>query len=103
MISFGISIAAGALIFVTFIIAGVLNQGRIEHGHTYPGQTIVGLAIIGLLAVDALAAGLGIAAVCQSGTKRIFGILGLIFSSVTIIGTVGLIVLGLLYASRFAR
>jgi hypothetical protein len=100
--SFGISILVGFLVVAMFVIAGALNAGRVEHGHDYPGQTFVGLSIIALLAADVLAVGLGIAALCQSGTRRLFGILGLTFSSVTILGTVGLIIIGIAYASRFA-
>lgn len=102
MASFGISILIGCLIFALIIVAGVLNSGRIEHGQAYPGQTLVGLAILALLSADVLAVGLGIAALCQSGTRRLFGILGLTFSSLTLMGTVGLIILGLVYASRYA-
>jgi len=100
--SFGISVLIGCGIFAMIIIAGVLSSGRVEHGQAYPGQALVGLATIALLAADILAVGLGIAALCQTGTRRLFGILGLTFSSLTLMGTVGLIILGLLYAGRYA-
>ena len=101
--SFGISIVVGCLMFALFIIASLLNAGRIQQGHEYPGQVIVGLIGIALLAGDVIAVGLGIAALCQSGRRRLFGILGLTFSSATIVGAIGLIILGLAYASRFTR
>lgn len=102
MASFGISIFIGCLIFILFIVAGALSSGRVDHGHPYPGQSLVGLAILALLAADFLAVGLGIAALCQTGTRRLFGILGLAFSSLTLMGTVGVIILGLMYAGRYA-
>lgn len=102
--SFGISVGAGVLMFILFVVAGILNAGgRIQHGQRYPGQMIVGFVTIGLVAVDFLAVALGIAALFQPGTKRLFGILGLVFSSLTIIGTGALIVIGLLFASRLAQ
>ncbi len=55
------------------------------------------------MAADVLAVGLGIAAVCQTGKKRLFGILGLVFSGGTIMGTIALIIIGLIYAGRFTR
>jgi len=101
--SFALSIAVGGLMFLLFIVAGLLNSGRVEHGQTYPGQVIVGLAVMFLLAVDLVAVGLGIAALCQAGKKRLFGVLGLVFSSGTILGTICLIIVGLTYAARFRR
>jgi hypothetical protein len=101
--SFSISIAVGCLMILLFVAAGVLNAGRIEHGREYPGQAIVGLTAILLLAADVVAAGLGIATLCQANRKRLFGILGLVFSMGTVLGSVALIIVGLAYASRFAR
>ena len=101
--SFGISIAVGVLMFTMFIIGSLQNAGRIERGQTYPGQTIIGLVVIFLLAVDVVGVGLGIAALCQSGRKRLLGILGLVFSSGTILGSIGLIILGLVYTAKHTR
>ena len=101
--SFGISIAVGCLMVLLLCMATILNAHRIEGDPTYPGQTVVGLAAIFLMAADVVAVGLGIAALCQTGKKRLFGILGLVFSSSTVLGTVGLIIIGLVYVSRFTR
>ncbi len=102
--SFGISVGVGCLIFVAFVVAGFLSAGHIQQGHVnYPGQTIVGLAVIFLLGADVVAVALGIAALCQPGRKRLFGLLGLVFSAATILGTVGLMIVGLLFVARFAR
>ena len=101
IISFAISIAVGVLMLAVFTIAGILNQGRVQHGQSYPGQLIIGLSAIFLLAADVLAVGFGIAALCEKGKKRVFGLLGLVFSSSTILGAVGLIVLGLMFIAKF--
>ena len=101
--SFAMSIAVGGLMFLLFIVAGLLNSGRVEHGQTYPGQVIVGLVVMLLLAVDLVAVGLGIAGLCQAGKNRIFGILGLVFSSGTILGTICLIFVGLTYTAKLPR
>jgi hypothetical protein len=101
--SFGISVAVGCLMVVMMGVAAVLSAHRIPGSPTYPGQTLVGLAIIFLAAADVVAVGLGIAALCQTGRKRLFGILGLVFSGSTILGTIGLMIIGLIYMSKFAR
>ena len=99
--SFSISMAVGFLILVGFLVAGILNAGRVQRGQGYPGQEIVGFVIIFLLAADLGAVGLGIAALCQPGRKKLFGILGLVFSFGTLIGSIGLMVLGLIITGRF--
>ena len=86
---------------VAFLVAGILNAGRVQRGQRYPGQEILGFAILFLLAADLGAVGLGIAALCESGKKKLFGVLGLVFSSGTLIGAIGLMVLGLIIAGRF--
>ena len=86
---------------VTFLVAGILNSGRIQRGGRYPGQEIVGFAVILLLAADLGAIGLGIAALCQPGKKKLFGILGLVFSSGTVLGSMALMIIGLIYVARF--
>jgi len=74
-----------------------INTHRIPGDRTYPGQLAVGLITIFLMAAEVVAFGFGIAALFQSEKKRLFGILGLVFSSATIVGTIGLIIIGLVY------
>jgi hypothetical protein len=62
----------------------------------YPGQVAVGLGFILLMAVDVVAFGLAIASLFESEKKRSFGILGLTFSTLTLLGSIGLIAIGLL-------
>lgn len=101
--SFIISIVVGCLMLTVIGIGSVFAAHRVPGERTYPGQTLVGLAIIFLAAVDVIAIGLAIAALCQSGKNRLFGILGLVFSGMTVIGVLGLIIIGLMYMSKFAR
>lgn len=101
--SFAISIVVGCLLLAVFVTAGILNGGRVQHGQTYPGQVIVGFVAIFLWAVDIMALALGIAAVCQSGRKRLYGILGLVLSAATILGSAGLVILGLIFIARAAH
>ena len=93
--AFVISIVVAVVFLLLLLLAGVLaaRSGR----KPYPGQSLVGAIAILLLAADVVAAGLGIAGICQAHTKRVFAILGTVFSVFTIFGTAGLIVIGLLY------
>jgi hypothetical protein len=100
--SFGISVVVGGLTLVLFCLASILTAHRIPGERTYPGQTVLGLVMIFLMAADVVAVGLGIAALCQTGKKRLFGILGLVFSSATIVGTIGLVIIGLWYMRSMA-
>lgn len=93
--SFIISIAAGILIFATIVIAGVMETqtpGGLDENETVTG--LIGLAIIGLMLVDLLAFIFGIVGLVQRDTKKVFAILGIIFSGITLLGTLGLMVLG---------
>jgi Domain of unknown function (DUF4034) len=95
--SFVISIVVGCFMMATLCLAAILAAHRIPGGRTYPGQLVVGLAIIFLAGVDVVAIALGIAAVCQTARNRLFGILGLVFSSLTIVGVIGFMIFGLAY------
>lgn len=96
--SFVISVAVGVLLMGVLIVAGFLHN--LHPTGPYPGQMVVGLLTIGLLFADLAAMGLGIAAVSEEGRKKVFGVLGLAFSGLTILATVALIVLGLRLAGR---
>jgi hypothetical protein len=101
IVSFGISVWVGVPMLVTFLAAGILNSGRLQRGGRYPGQELVGLAVLFLLAADLAAIEFGIAAFCQPGKKKLLGTLGLVFSSGTVISSVALVIIGLVYASKF--
>lgn len=93
--SFITSMVFGFLIFTMIVIAGVLEA-------TIPGglsedsieAIIVGLLIIAFLLAELVAFTLGIAGLFQNERKKVFAILGMIFSGGTIFGTILLIVIG---------
>lgn len=93
--SFVISIICSLLIFVLFIIAGVIElstPGGIDEDSAQ--AIVIGLAIIFCVLGELVAVGLGIAAVCQDNRNKVFGILGLVFSSSIALATVLMIALG---------
>jgi hypothetical protein len=99
--SFAISMVVGLLFVALFAVAGVLNAGRFQRGGSYPGQALIGFIAIFLLTAEVVAVGLGIASVCQSARKRVLGILGLTCSSLTLLGVIALMIIGLVYAAHF--
>lgn len=102
--AFATSLGIGVLMLITFVFAGIAAAGhaRSGGGGQYPGQIIVGLVTLGLMGADVVALGLGIAALFQSGRKKVFAILGVVFASAILLGTAGVIVLGLHLAAKRA-
>jgi hypothetical protein len=94
--SFVTALLSALLIFILFIVAGVLET-------TTPGgmdeksaaAMIVGLVLFAFLFLSLISAGLGIGGLFEKDRKKIFAILGVIFSLLTLLGTIGLVVLGL--------
>src|SRR5207253_8753704 len=94
--SFIISVVTGFGMFAMFVIAGIMQStapGGMDERSV--GAIILGFCIIGLLAIDLVAAGLGIAGVCQKDRKKIFAVLGIVFSITTVVCAVVLMVIGL--------
>jgi len=93
--SFIMSIVIGVLVLVTIVTAGVMQvstPGGMDENA--PTTILIGLAILLLLGLDVVAIGLGIAGVFQKDCKKVFAILGLVFSTGIIIGTVALMIIG---------
>jgi len=91
--SFIMSIVIGVLVLVTIVTAGVMQvstPGGMDENA--PTTILIGLAILLLLGLVAI--GLGIAGVFQKDCKKVFAILGLVFSTGIIIGTVALMIIG---------
>ena len=98
----GIGIAA----FVISIVMAVVAFGLITFAGVFEATTpggideesalavVAGLGLFGCILVDLVALGLGIGGLFQKDRKKIFPILGTIFSTLTIIGIVFLIVIG---------
>ena len=94
--AFVISVVVGILMFLLIVIAGVAEASSPGSMDTEsPGAVLVGLGMIGLMGIDFVALGLGVAALFQSGRRKVLAILGVVFSVATILGTVMLSILGL--------
>ena len=95
--SFIISIAVGLLLFIVFAIAGFIQAstpgGMDQHSIK---ALVIGLSIIGLFLFDIVAAVLGIIGLFQRERKRLFAILGTLFSSLTVISVIALITFGIM-------
>lgn len=94
--SFVISILSGVLIFFLIVIAGVMEAstpGGMDEESV--GAIVVGLFLIGFLFTALVALGLGIGGLVQRNRKKIFAILGTVFSGLTIVGTLFIMLLGL--------
>ncbi|MCG9720890.1 hypothetical protein [Shewanella sp. Isolate7] len=93
--AFILSILSTLLIFALVTIAGVLEAttpGGIDE--TSPEAIIVGMLIFAFIGLALVGLGLGIGGLNQKQRKKIFAILGTIFSSVTIMATLALITYG---------
>lgn len=92
--SFCISLFAGLIMIVMIVLAGMLAaSGQSEDSL---GFALVGLGIIGMGVLLMVALGLGIAGVCMRDTKKLFAILGLVFSAVGLLGVGGIMLIGIL-------
>lgn len=94
--SFVISLASGILLFLLFAVAGIMETstpGGINENS--PAALIIGLCVIGLIGLAIIALGLGIAGLLQSNRKKLFAVLGTVFSGLQVLGTITLIAIGL--------
>ena len=90
-----LSVLVAVAIFALVVIAGVLHAstpGGISE--TSAEAIMVGLGIIGGIVLEFVAFGLGVAGFFQSDRQKLFPVLGTIFSAMTLLGTIGLIILG---------
>lgn len=95
--SFILSLLCGIGVFALFMFAGALEMstpGGLDEDSLAMG--LIGIGIIGFLAVSVVGLALGIAALVQTGRKKVFAILGTVFSALVLFGTGFLILLGLL-------
>ena len=92
--SFVLSIVGALAMFATFVFAGIMGQ----NGGTsnQPVMMLVGFLIVGLILVNLVTAGIGIAGWLTKDRKKVFAILGTLLSSLTAIGTILLIAIGLM-------
>jgi len=92
-----IGLVSGILNVAIFVIAGVIEvstPGGIDEQSLT--AALLGLGIIGLFAIALVALGLGVGGLFQRDRNPLFAILGIVFSGVTILVTLGVIVLGVI-------
>ena len=95
--SFIISIVSSISTFMLIVIAGVMETSRsggIDEESV--GAVMVGLFILAFLFVSLVALGLGIAGLIQKDRKKVYAIIGTVFSALTFLGTTSLIIIGLI-------
>lgn len=83
------------LVFMVIVIAGVVEvstPGGLNEES--PEAVIIGLVIIFLFVLLFVSFGLGIAGLFQKESKKVFPILGVVFSLITFWGTIALAVIG---------
>ena len=97
--SFIISLAAGAALVVLLGIAGVIESQPGGMDEESAGAVLVGLLLALTALAHVLALGLGIAALVLAGRSKLFGVLGTVFASTGLIGTVLIFLLGALLES----
>jgi hypothetical protein len=94
--SFVISILTGLSIFAIIVVAGLLEMSTPGGmGEDSAEAMVVGLLIIAMIFVSMLALGLGIAGLVQKNRKKIFAVLGTIFSALSCAMTVAVVLIGL--------
>lgn len=94
--SFAMSLGILIVTFVLVVVAGVMEAstpGGISEES--PAAIMLGLSIIGMVVLNIVAFGLGIGTMFQKDRKRLFGILGMTFSALTIVGIISLIMFGM--------
>jgi len=93
--SFITSIVSGLLIFLLIVVAGVMETstpGGIDEESA--GAVMVGLFLFAFLGAALVALGLGIAGLLQKERKKIFAILGTVFSAVSLVVTIFIMIIG---------
>lgn len=94
--SFIISLTAGAALIILLGIAGVIESQSGGMDEESAGAVVLGLLLALTALAHVLALGLGIAALVQVGRSKLFAVLGTVFASTGLAGTVLICLLGAL-------
>ena len=93
--SFVSSIVSGIFLFLIFVIAGVMEEstpGGINEESS--AAMAIGLCLLAFLFVAFVALGLGIGGLIQKDRKKLFAVLGTVFSACAFLGTLLLLLIG---------
>lgn len=93
--SFITSIVSGLLIFLLIVVAGVMEATPGGIDEESAGAVMVGLFLFASLGATLVALGLGIAGLLQKERKKLFAILGTVFSAVSLVVTIFIMIIGL--------
>jgi ABC-type microcin C transport system permease subunit YejB len=92
-----LSIFSGLLTIVMFVAAGILGARNPEAlDDDGPAAIVLGLGIIAFMFGSLIAIGLGVGNLFESHRTKIFGILGLTFGAISFLGTLALLLLGMM-------
>ena len=94
--SFVISIVSGLSLFLFFVIAALMDASA-PNGidEESAAAMVLGFFVLGFLFLAFVALGLGIAGLVQIDRKKVFAVLGTMFSALVLLCTLGLISIGL--------
>ncbi|HEY1172258.1 MAG TPA: hypothetical protein VGH19_12865 [Verrucomicrobiae bacterium] len=93
--SFVLSMLVGISFVALIVIAGILESSRPGGmDENSPVAIFLGLGLFVILGMNLLALGIGIGGLFQQDRKKLFSILGIVFSCLTLLGGGGLLLLG---------
>lgn len=79
-----------------FVLAGMMAIAQPDGiDEKSPEAIVLGLLLMATLLVELVALGLGIGGLAQAGCKKIFAVLGTVFSAAIFLSGLGLILIGL--------
>ena len=83
--------------FILIVIAGIMESvqpGGVDEESV--AALVLGLLVIGSFFIQMFAFALGIAGLFQRNRYKVFAILGIVFSSLSMFGMIGLIIIGVM-------
>lgn len=95
ILAFIAGLGSGVLMLCLIVVAGVMETrtpGGLDEDS--PVSITIGLLLFAFAGLALLAIGIGIGSFFQRDRRHIFGILGVVFAGLTLLGTVGLLILG---------